>query len=78
MIQMQIFTNQYTKLSYRSFVRLGVFDINFDSDEPIQNVRVTRFQHHPNYSDGDRKNDIAILHLKQDVDLTGKSISKMI
>lgn len=48
-----------------------MFDITSENDGQIQNVDVTRFEHHPDYSESDRINDIAILHLKQDVDLTG-------
>lgn len=56
----------------RSFVRLGEHDLSTDTDGEVQNVKVIKTQPHENYNKRDGTNDIAILYLEHDVNLSSK------
>lgn len=53
-------------------MRLGEHDLSIETDGEIQNVKVIKSQSHENYNKRDGTNDIAILYLERDVNLSSK------
>lgn len=58
----------------RSFVRLGEHDLSTTDDGEVQDVKVIKSQPHEKYNKKDGTNDIAILYLEHDVNLTSELI----
>lgn len=54
----------------RSFARLGIFKFNGDEKGIVQDAPIVHVENHNAYAN--RKNDIAILYLKHDVEITGE------
>lgn len=55
-------------------MRLGVHDINARNDEAVQEVKVIRSEKHLDFNQLDGTNDIAILYLERDLDITSKLV----
>lgn len=55
-------------------MRLGEHDISSTSDGEIQDIKVGFTQRHENYNKRDGTNDIAVLHLAKDADLSSEII----
>lgn len=51
-------------------MRLGEHDISSTTDGVVQDIKVIRTERHSNYNRRDGTNDIAILYLERDVDIT--------
>lgn len=54
----------------RSIVRLGEHDISSTSDGVTRDIKVIQSTPHPNYNYRDGTNDIALLYLERDVDIS--------
>lgn len=56
-----------------AFVRLGEHDIGSNSDGPVQDIDIIKAEPHAYYNDKEITNDIAILYLARDADLSSES-----
>lgn len=54
----------------RSFARLGEHDLSSNSDGEVQDIKIVRTVKHPAYDEYDKTNDIAVLYLEHDAELT--------
>lgn len=63
-------------LIHRSIVRLGEYDFSTTFNDAVRDIRVIRSDRHSNYSEKYGTNDIAILHLERDVDISRESLAK--
>lgn len=60
-------------LSTLSFVRLGEHDISSTTDGEIQDIKVIMTRKHENYNKRDGTNDIALLYLEHDANLSSEN-----
>lgn len=54
-------------------MRLGEHDISSTTDGEIQDIKVSMTKRHENYNKRDGTNDIAILYLDHDANLSSKN-----
>lgn len=60
-------------MHYRYKVRLGEYDTDDDNDALIFDYDVKKVVSHQLYDKRTKQNDIALIYLQEDVDLTSKS-----
>ncbi|XP_037048485.1 venom protease-like [Bradysia coprophila] len=65
-----VLTAAHCILSTLSFARLGEHDISSTTDGVVEDVNVIRAERHPEYNRHDKTNDIAIIYLERDVNMT--------
>lgn len=67
-----VLTASHCILSTLNFVRLGEHDISSTTDGETVDIKVSRTKRHENYNKRDGTNDIALLYLEQDANLSSK------
>lgn len=63
----------FCSITFRNFVRLGEHDISSTTDGEIQDIKVVMTRRNENYNKRDGTNDIALLYLDHDANLSSKN-----